>query len=402
MTITPFETPARAVLRPPAAPTQARGRILLVDDDAALLASWTRLLTSVGFDVVGMTDAIQVVDHVKANAYDVVVTDIHMPDIDGTELLRLLHDAAPDMPVLLSTGAASVDTALRAIELHAFRYLLKPISPPDMVAALDSAVRARRLAKQREAALESLHAMESEALRLTQLSVSLDNALATLWVAFQPIVDRNGAVYGYEALMRTREPSLPHPGAVLDAAERLGRLPELGRSMRALIAAEFTGAHQSQVLFVNLLPSDLFDETLHADDSPLSAYAGRVVLEVTERSSVHALKDLGPRIESLRARGHRIAVDDIGAREAGLTSFVLLRPDVAKIDMSLVRNVDTDPVKKRLIAAMVKLCDDLGVQVVAEGIETRAERDAVLELGVHLFQGYFIGKPGPGFCAVNW
>jgi EAL domain-containing protein (putative c-di-GMP-specific phosphodiesterase class I) len=322
--------------------------------------------------------------------------------MEGTELLDLLQREAPEVPVILCTGEASVATAVRAIALRAFRYLLKPVDPGEMLETLDKAVRERGLAKERQEAFRSLRAVESEALRLSQLSKSFRSALETLWVAFQPIVDRNGGIFGYEALMRTREPSLPHPGAVLDAAERLKRLPDLGRLMRARTAAQFAEADPSHRLFVNLLPSDLFDESLHADDSPLMSFAGRVVLEVTERSSIHDLKDIGPRTESLRSRGYKIAVDDLGAGYAGLTSFALLRPDVAKIDMSLVRNVDSDPVKQRLIASMVKLCEDLSIQVVAEGIETAAERDAVASLGVHLFQGYFIGKPAAGFSKPTW
>jgi EAL domain-containing protein (putative c-di-GMP-specific phosphodiesterase class I) len=103
------------------------------------------------------------------------------------------------------------------------------------------------------------------------------------------------------------------------------------------------------------------------------------------------------RVARLRAMGFRIAVDDLGAGYAGLTSFAQLEPEVVKLDMSLVRNVHEQPTKQTLVRTMITMCHELGMQVVAEGIETAAERDAIVAAGCDLMQGYFFAKPGQAF-----
>jgi len=91
--------------------------------------------------------------------------------------------------------------------------------------------------------------------------------------------------------------------------------------------------------------------------------------------------------------GYRIAVDDLGAGYAGLTSFAQLEPHIVKLDMSLVRNVHEAPTKRKLIQSIVALCRDLGIEPVGEGVETAAERDVLEQLGCTLLQGYLFGKP---------
>ena len=100
------------------------------------------------------------------------------------------------------------------------------------------------------------------------------------------------------------------------------------------------------------------------------------------------------RIRALKDMGFRIAIDDLGAGYAGLTSFAVLEPHVVKLDMSLVRGVDREPLKRRLIGSMTRVCKESGILVVAEGVETTAEHDAVVELGCDLVQGFLIGRPG--------
>ena len=235
------------------------------------------------------------------------------------------------------------------------------------------------------------------------LTASFDRALASLWMAYQPIVNaRDRTLFGYEALVRTSEPTIPHPGALLDAAERLSRLDDLGRLIRATSAGPIAGAPERGLLFVNLHARDLVDETLFDPNSPLSQVASRVVLEITERASLDDLKDVRARVADLRSLGYRIAIDDLGAGYAGLNSFATLEPEIVKLDMSLVRDVHKQPTKQKLIRSMAALCKDMGMTVVAEGVETIEERDAVVELGCDLLQGYLFAKPGRAFPDFVW
>jgi EAL domain-containing protein (putative c-di-GMP-specific phosphodiesterase class I) len=107
-------------------------------------------------------------------------------------------------------------------------------------------------------------------------------------------------------------------------------------------------------------------------------------------------------VGDLRKQGYRVAVDDLGAGYAGLSSFALLEPEIVKLDVSLLRDIDQSPVKQKLVASMTALCKDMGFLVVAEGIETPAERDCVISLGCDLLQGFLFARPGRPFPAASW
>jgi EAL domain-containing protein (putative c-di-GMP-specific phosphodiesterase class I) len=144
---------------------------------------------------------------------------------------------------------------------------------------------------------------------------------------------------------------------------------------------------------MNLHPEDLLDVDLVDESSPLGRIASRVVLEITERESLVASAELATRLARIRELGFRIAVDDIGAGYSGLTSFTDLMPELVKIDMSLVRGIDTSTVKQRTVRALVALCHEMGALVVAEGVETDEENRWIVELGCDLAQGYLIARP---------
>ena len=130
--------------------------------------------------------------------------------------------------------------------------------------------------------------------------------------------------------------------------------------------------------------------------------ANRVVFEITEREPLDRINDLPNRVAALRSLGYRIALDDMGAGYAGLTSFSLLEPEIVKLDMALIRDLDTNPTRQRIVESMTTLCKDLSIEVVAEGVETRGEREALTELGCELLQGFLFARPSPGLPAVTW
>ncbi len=183
------------------------------------------------------------------------------------------------------------------------------------------------------------------------------NALAHLWMAFQPIVHvTTGQIAAYEALVRTAEPTLRRPDLFLGVAERLGRIPEVGRLVRAAVARAAVDAPRGAELFVNLHGLELNDEQLFAATAPLSQIADRVALEITELVALDRVADASARVAMLRQRGFCIAVDDLGAGYAGLASLAALEPDVIKLDMSLVRGIDAHPTKRRVVGAMTMRC----------------------------------------------
>lgn len=378
-------------------------RVLLVDDEEAVRRASARVLSAEGFEVVQAGDGREALGQLDRGQVDVVVSDVMMPSMSGLDLLRMIRRRDLELPVILLTGMPNVDAALEAGRHGALHFLTKPVANALLVQAVSRAERLRRLAVTKRMAMDALGSTLPRAGDLAGLQQSFDSALTHLWMAYQPIVRASDQeLYGYEALMRSKEASLPHPGAILDAAERLDRLFDVGRRVRALAPLPLPSAPESALLFVNLHSSDLADEALVDPDSPLVRSASRVVLEITERATLDGIEGVEKRVAELREMGFRIAIDDMGAGYAGLTSFAQLDPDVVKLDMTLVRGVEKAPIKAKLIQSLCAVCRDLGITVIAEGIETTAERDCVIELGCHLLQGYLLAKPGPAFPPFSW
>jgi EAL domain-containing protein (putative c-di-GMP-specific phosphodiesterase class I)/ActR/RegA family two-component response regulator len=388
---------------PHAANPSARRRILLVDDDPSVQRAYCIALFRSGWDVTAETDAKEAILRLGAGTFEAIVSDIAMPTISGLEFLKVVREYDLDVPVILMTGAPDLDSAVRAVEFGAFRYLQKPVSTRLLDETLLSAVRLHDLARLKRRALEIVGSEGGRIGDLAGLEARFAAALKQLYVVFQPIVSlRERRAIGYEALVRSGEPTLPSPANVLQAAERLGRVHDLGRAIRASVSKAAESAPAGVKLFVNLHPLDLNDEDLYAVDSRLAKIASRVVLEITERASLDGVKDVVAQVKRLRAIGFQIAVDDLGAGYAGLTSYSQLEPEIAKIDMSLVRGVDSDARKRSIVGAMTKLCDELGTMVVAEGVETPGERDTLAKVGCDLLQGYLFAKPDRGFPLPCW
>lgn len=373
-------------------------RILIVDDNASLLRIYERMLGGLGYEIDLCLDGEQAERAISERSYDVILSDINMPKLDGMELLGRVRARDPHVPVVLITGSPELDTAIRAVEQGALRYLRKPLKRDDLRKVTEEAVRAHAVSRAKQEAVDLAGGVERLMVSRETLGQSFERAFAGLHVAYQPIVSwSRREVYGYEALLRSREPSLPNPLAVIDAAERLGRVHDLGRRVRELAAASMKDAPAGTHLFVNLHPRDLVDEELFDAGTALAREAPRVVLEITERASLRDVPDVEGKMHKLRSLGFRIAVDDLGAGYAGLTSFAHLGPEVTKLDMSLVRDVHRQPTKLTLARTMLTMCAGMNILVVAEGIETAEERDALASAGCDLMQGYFFAKPGAPF-----
>jgi EAL domain-containing protein (putative c-di-GMP-specific phosphodiesterase class I)/CheY-like chemotaxis protein/nitrogen-specific signal transduction histidine kinase len=380
----------------------ARPRVLVVDDDLEMRKVVIRILHRSGLDVIGVDGGRAAIAALEAKPFDVIITDVHMPDGGGLDLLRAVRRIDLDVPMVLMSGSPDVESAAKAVEYGAFRYLTKPLDTEGLPKTIQHAARAHALARLRREAF-SMNGVHGGAVDRAGTEVRFEQALAGLWMVYQPIVDaKTGGLFGVEALMRSGEPSLPNPQAVLDAATQLGRLAHVGRRIRTLAAHPVASRDDATALFVNLHPEDLMDIDLIAESAPLTQIASRVVLEVTERASLESSIELSERLARLRRLGFRLAIDDIGAGYSGLTSFTELTPEIVKIDMSLVRDVHTSALKQRTIAALCKLCHEVGCLVVGEGVETVDERECLVALGCDLLQGYLIARPNkelPGATA---
>lgn len=241
----------------------------------------------------------------------------------------------------------------------------------------------------------------------------LDTLLQSTWVLdileyervtshFQPIVhaDDPDSVFAQEALLRGIMPdwTIASPGRMFDLARDANLLFQLDRVARLSAIRQAGRQGIDSYLFVNFNPSSVYDpeyclrSTVQAvDEAGLDR--SRVVFEVVESDTYSDLDHLIGILNYYRNAGFSVALDDFGS---GFSSFSLLQqlcPDFIKLDMSLIRNVDRDPVKAVIVRRVLEIAQDLGIMSVAEGVETQGEMEWSRAHGASLVQGYFIGRP---------
>lgn len=217
-------------------------------------------------------------------------------------------------------------------------------------------------------------------------------------IVCQPIVDmQNGRVVGFEALSRFSDGRAPDVWFADAARVGLGVDLELAAIENALRCLDVLP--KTAYLSVNAGPETLLDPRL----VPLiAAYQPRrTVVEVTEHLHFDDYEGLRRVIMKLRDVGARVAVDDTGSGYASFRHIVDLRPDVIKVDRSLVRGVDRDPARRSLMIALVAFAHDVNATLVAEGVECVDEASALRTWGVRFAQGWLYGKPAPPGIAAR-
>jgi EAL domain-containing protein (putative c-di-GMP-specific phosphodiesterase class I) len=221
-------------------------------------------------------------------------------------------------------------------------------------------------------------------------------------MAFQPIIRfEDGSVFAQEALVRG--PEGQGAGWVLGQVDDRTRYAfDQACRVTAIREAASLGLHeQGAMLSINFLPNAVYEPancilaTLRAAERygfPLRS----LMFEVTEGEKVRDTPHLARIISAYKEMGFTVAIDDFGAGYAGLNLLSEFRPDIVKLDMELVRGVDTDRGRRAILRGVLGICEELGIQVIAEGIETEAELETMHDLGVRLFQGYLIAPPALG------
>jgi len=373
---------------------RCRGRVLVVDDEAIVGRVISRILQLQGHTVDWVPDTAEARFRLRSFSYDVVLTDLNMPGGSGIDLIRSVHLAHPETSFILITGVPEVESAISAVGLGVSGYLSKPVDRAELEAAVRRGVRRSRSFGTDRIARDLLARTIAEERQAEERRCAADDAIRGLRMAYQPLFRMSDQeVIGFEALMRFPDGSFSNPGEMLAAAERLNLTHKLGRAVRGRVAEAIRlGAVQGSI-FVNLHSSELLDSELFEGRGPLAQYAESVVLEITERQSLEICDETLTTLNRLRDLGFRIAIDDLGTGYSGLASVVLVRPDIVKMDMSLTRAIDQDPMRRRIVDGLVTLCHDSGIEVVAEGVETEAELAAIDRLGCDLAQGFLLGRP---------
>ncbi len=214
--------------------------------------------------------------------------------------------------------------------------------------------------------------------------------------AFQPIVDlANGTIFAHEALVRG--PNGESAASVLAQVDDDNRY-RFDQQCRTVAIGQAAALDLQGALSINFMPNAVYRAEACLRSTLAAARTHgfpieRIIFETVESEHVG---DHAHFIEVFRAYkrlGFRTAIDDFGSGYSGLNLLVDFQPDLVKLDMKLLRGIDTDRVRQRIVAGALAICRDLGITVIAEGIETRGERDYLADQGVSLMQGYFFARP---------
>ncbi len=218
-------------------------------------------------------------------------------------------------------------------------------------------------------------------------------------MAFQPIVDvHTERVYAYEALVRG--PNGEGAGTVLSQITPDNRysFDQTCRVQAITLASQLGLAGHGAFLSINFLPKAVYSpaaciqltlKTARELDFPTN----RLIFEITEGEEVENTKHLQAIADEYQKHGFRVAIDDFGAGFANMNLLANLSADIVKLDMELTRDIHIRPRSQAIVRSVVALCRDLGIQIVAEGIENFEEYETVRECGIHLMQGYLLAKP---------
>ncbi|SBS30566.1 Putative cyclic-di-GMP phosphodiesterase AdrB [Marinomonas aquimarina] len=211
-------------------------------------------------------------------------------------------------------------------------------------------------------------------------------------IVCQPIYDlEKGAVIGYEALTRfNSDAGLTTEEWFVNAA-KVGLSYELECATGQKAFDMLPRLAANQYLTINVSPTTILScQNLQA---MFGQYADRIVLEITEHDEISDYAQVSEVLAPLREQGLRLAVDDAGAGYASFRHILLLKPDVIKLDRSLINGIDSDPSQYALATAIVAFAESTQSTIVAEGIETDSELNAIRQLNIHLGQGYLLGRP---------
>ncbi len=366
--------------------------ILIVDDEPAVSQLLTVLLTSQGYTTRTATTGRQALESASFPV-DLILLDMMLPDFEGLKVCQQLksNSHSKDIPIIILTGHHSKTERIESLYLGAEDYLVKPFEPDDLFARMDVVLRRHQARPRQELAVQNHQETISELKRI------IDEE--SIHVRFQPIYFlKPMSLFGLEMLSRpqTTTPML-NPEVFFRTALKYGVYYEVEmigwRKALKLAAENFDGR---QKLFLNCDPYLVEREQFKSVRETFSSFgmsSNEVFLEITERSAVVSFDLFYEKLRHYRQDGFKIAIDDLGAGYSSLESIIEIRPEAIKLDKHIVNGVSSDVYKNSIVKLFVAFCHENNIICVAEGIETKSDLEALVELGVDAGQGYYLSRP---------
>jgi diguanylate cyclase (GGDEF)-like protein len=225
---------------------------------------------------------------------------------------------------------------------------------------------------------------------------------------YQPIVSFEDArIFGYEALTRGPVGSVFHsPIQLFQFAERENMLYMLDRLAREKAVSGCTELQKSERVFINI-PAHVIHDPQFTPGQTLKLLEARgltphnVVFEITERSSIEDFSTTKKLLQHYRSQGYQIAIDDAGAGYSSLQAIAELQPDFIKVDRSLIQDIHKEKIKENILETFISFAEKMNIRIIAEGIEKMEELMKLMQMGVHLGQGYLIARPAAAMAAID-
>lgn len=226
-------------------------------------------------------------------------------------------------------------------------------------------------------------------------------------MAFHPILDlKRHGVWGYEALVRGV--SGQGAGQILAMVDEANRYKfDQACRVKAIELASLLFVEPDTRLSINFMPNAVYEPaaciraTLEAAHWVGFAHQ-QIMFEFTENERMTDVAHVQRIVTEYRKQGFATALDDFGAGYAGLNLLASFQPDFIKLDMDLIRGIAASHARQTIVAGVVSITRQLGIEVIAEGVETAAELDTLREAGIHLFQGYLFAKPAVAALPTAW
>jgi EAL domain-containing protein (putative c-di-GMP-specific phosphodiesterase class I) len=378
-------------------------RVLIADDEPSLLEALTELFSHEDRVVlVGAAgNADEAITLAEDRRPDVAILDVSMPAGGGPRAAREILRRSPATRVIALSAFEDKPTVLEMLRAGAVGYLVKGAAADQILGSIAKVVQggASLSTEVIDAIVDELQSqlrreeIEEEEREARRAQIGKFVAGETVTTVFQPIMDlRTREILGMEALSRFHALPLrpPYEWFAEAAALEMGIPLELATMRRALDAIDRLpeGAYLSLNCSHRAAMSGELVEAFGAN-------ARRIVVEITEHEPVGDYRKLTESLHGLRELGVRIAIDDAGAGFASLRHTLRLRPDIVKIDISIVRDIDRDRGKRALASALTRFAVEMDMTVVAEGIESEVELQTLIDLGVVSGQGFYLAEPAP-------
>jgi EAL domain-containing protein (putative c-di-GMP-specific phosphodiesterase class I)/CheY-like chemotaxis protein len=378
--------------------------VVVADDEPHVLDYLQTVLHLEGFDVAGTaTDADGAVQLAYKMRPDVAVLDLRMPG-GGLSAAQLISSLSPGTRILIFSADADGADVMPLLRSGIDGYVLKGCPPERLAEAIRSVAAGgsymspeiNRLAM--DELTSRLHNEEQEALRTNRVRDRIADLIATggFSIVVQPVVElASGSTRAVEALTRFAGPTSRTPDQWFAEADRVGLRTTLELAVGSTALAQLAHLRDDLSLMVNLSPQTVLTGRL--PEILTGVPLDRLVIELTEHAPVQDYRALDAALRPWRSMGARVAVDDAGGGYASFAHILNLDPDLIKLDTTLTHDIHTDPHRRAMARALVGFAGEMGLEVIAEGVETAGELAVLRELGAHHAQGFHLGRPRPLF-----